>query len=489
MRQERVAYRLWPGVHWPIPSRRRLATAAASLALIGLGVTGCGLFRFEQREPWRLQAEQACLRTGEVRAGVHITQAPAVNGPGACGMDYPFKVAAFGEGSVSLKTRATLACPMIPRTDSWLAEVVQPAAQAAFGQPVVEMRAGSYSCRPRNNRSGAKLSEHSFGNALDIMAFRLADGREVTVVKGWKGAPDEQDFLREVFVGACRYYTTVLGPGADMFHYDHFHLDLARHDPRGQRSICKPVIKFTPRATGRGGDGEPWPGVPVRKGAPFDAPASHDTAPDEEIDPETDPFAIEDSADAARATRPRAPGNGNAVAAREPANRPAILAPVPAVTPVRLGEPDRNRPDIPSTPASPDVSAHRVAAKGDRLDRAATPPLPPSASRPDRLSTSSSVAAQGTRMAPAMPPQPDRSRYEPPMAWVPGPAPAPRDTRPDPEPLGLAPPMRLQSRQPGHAPDFDDPDEPPLRAPAPPVRRTGSLAPPGLIPPGSIPAR
>ena len=112
---------------------------------------------------------------------------------------------------------------------------------------MVDLRAGSYSCRPQNNRRGAKLSEHSFGNALDIMAFHLADGREVTVLKGWRGNPREQDFLREVFVGACRYFATVLGPGADMFHYDHFHIDLARHDPRGERTICKPILKFMPR--------------------------------------------------------------------------------------------------------------------------------------------------------------------------------------------------------------------------------------------------
>ena len=79
------------------------------------------------------------------------------------------------------------------------------------------------------------------------MAFHLADGREVTVLKGWRGNPREQDFLREVFVGACRYFATVLGPGADMFHYDHFHIDLARHDPRGERTICKPILKFMPR--------------------------------------------------------------------------------------------------------------------------------------------------------------------------------------------------------------------------------------------------
>ena len=36
-------------------------------------------------------------------------------------------------------------------------------------------------------------------------------------------------------------------PGADPFHYDHIHIDLARHDPRGERHICKPILKFTPR--------------------------------------------------------------------------------------------------------------------------------------------------------------------------------------------------------------------------------------------------
>jgi hypothetical protein len=116
-----------------------------------------------------------------------------------------------------------------------------------FGVPVVDVKAGSYSCRPRNNQRGAKVSEHAFGNALDVMAFILADGREVAVAKGWKGDPVEQEFLREAFVGACRYFTTVLGPGSDPFHYDHLHLDLARHNPRGDRRVCRPILKFEPR--------------------------------------------------------------------------------------------------------------------------------------------------------------------------------------------------------------------------------------------------
>src|SRR5690606_14136026 len=92
----------------------------------------------------------------------------------------------------------------------------------------------SYGCRPRNNVRGAKLSEHSFGNALDIGAFRLADGREIKVKRDWRnGPPEAQAFLREAHATACRYFTAVLGPGSDRHHEDHFHLDLARHGKSG----------------------------------------------------------------------------------------------------------------------------------------------------------------------------------------------------------------------------------------------------------------
>jgi len=227
---------------------RRGLVAFFALSLVGLGLTGCGLFRFEQREPWRAQAEEACLSQRLVQPSAYMALSSKIDGPGVCGMDYPFKVSAFNNGAVGLKSKVTLACPIIPRIDTWLDEIVKPAAEMYFGVPLADIKAGSYSCRPRNNQRGAKLSEHSFGNALDVMGFILADGREISVVKGWKAAdPVEQEFLREAFVGACRYFTTVLGPGSDAFHYDHFHIDLARHDPRGERRICKPILKFSPR--------------------------------------------------------------------------------------------------------------------------------------------------------------------------------------------------------------------------------------------------
>ncbi|NLZ39916.1 MAG: extensin [Comamonadaceae bacterium] len=200
----------------------------------------------EQRAAWRDQAEAQCLASRQVAQSSYVNfRSTSIEGPGACGMTQPLRVSAFAGGKIGLTSPATLACPIIPTTDRWLDEYVQKAAMNNLGAQVIEIKAGSYSCRAMNNGSGtSRKSEHAFGNAVDVFAFRLSDGREITVKSGWRGAPEEQAFLREAFLGACELYSTVLGPGADMFHYDHFHVDLARHG-RG-RSICKPRVDYTP---------------------------------------------------------------------------------------------------------------------------------------------------------------------------------------------------------------------------------------------------
>ena len=90
-----------------------------------------------------------------------------------------------------------------------------------------------------NGNSRAHISEHAFGNALDIAAFTLADGRRITVKDGWKGMPEEQGFLRDVQAAACQQFNTVLAPGSNVYHYDHIHVDLMRRASR--RMICQPA--------------------------------------------------------------------------------------------------------------------------------------------------------------------------------------------------------------------------------------------------------
>jgi Extensin-like protein C-terminus len=145
-----------------------------------------------------------------------------------------------GLGSpVGVAPAATLACPLVAALDQWMANGVQPAARRWFGQPVVEIKQiSAYSCRSMNSQRGAPISEHAFGNALDVAAFTLADGRKITVRDGWHGTPEERAFLHDVHASACRLFATVLAPGSNAFHYDHMHVDLAHH--ASGRTICEP---------------------------------------------------------------------------------------------------------------------------------------------------------------------------------------------------------------------------------------------------------
>jgi hypothetical protein len=144
-------------------------------------------------------------------------------------------------GPVQLQPAATLACPLVSALDKWIAGIVQPAALRWFGRPVVEIKQiGSYSCRGMiNGNPNAPISEHAFGNAIDIAEFDLADGHRISVQYGWHGAPEEQGFLHDVQGGACRDFTTVLAPGANVYHYNHIHVDLMRR--RYRPYICEPT--------------------------------------------------------------------------------------------------------------------------------------------------------------------------------------------------------------------------------------------------------
>jgi len=143
-------------------------------------------------------------------------------------------------GPVEVKPAATLACPMISALDQWVTAAVQPAALRWFHQRVVEIKQiSAYSCRGMNGDPYSHISEHAFGNALDIAEFTLADGHRVSVQYGWRGSPEEQGFLHDVQSAACDQFTTVLAPGANIYHYNHIHVDLMRR--ASGRRICEPT--------------------------------------------------------------------------------------------------------------------------------------------------------------------------------------------------------------------------------------------------------
>jgi len=219
--------------------------------MLGLGaLAGCSKFERAERPAWRTHAENACLAERRVVFSAYVQPAAHdIDGPSICGLTRPLKVTALQGGAVQFNATQTLDCSMVAELDAWLSDVVQPAAQARFGQPVAQIDSmGSYNCRGMNNQMGARLSEHSFGNALDIGGFQLADGRKITLVHDFThGDPDTQAFLHDVHNGACSHFSTVLSPGSNPFHYNHIHIDLAMHGmtSTGPRRICKPARQQT----------------------------------------------------------------------------------------------------------------------------------------------------------------------------------------------------------------------------------------------------
>jgi len=128
-------------------------------------------------------------------------------------------------------------CPVVAAFKLWEWQVVQPAAQRIYGTSVRSIRHfGSYSCRRMYGRGQGDFSEHATADAIDIAAFVLKDGRQVSVLKDWKGEGKDAAFLREVRDGACGLFSTVLSPDYNAAHRDHFHLDQAERGAMGGRA-------------------------------------------------------------------------------------------------------------------------------------------------------------------------------------------------------------------------------------------------------------
>jgi hypothetical protein len=124
--------------------------------------------------------------------------------------------------TVALTPPPTLRCGMAEAVAEWVRGDVAPAA-AELGAPLKAITDNdSYNCRPRNNVRGAKLSEHGKGNALDVTAVRLGNGRTFNLTDRRVA----KLFRERMRADACGRFSTVLGPG-DPYHADHIHLDLA----------------------------------------------------------------------------------------------------------------------------------------------------------------------------------------------------------------------------------------------------------------------
>ncbi|MGE3367191.1 MAG: extensin family protein [Rhizobiaceae bacterium] len=187
-----------------------------------------------EARPAVMPPEEAACRARLGAAGVTFgEEEDAFSDSMGCDLPWPVTVSGLG-GGIALSPPATVNCPTAETLVTFMRGTAAPDARKTFGSELVEVRqASGYVCRPRNGSE--KLSEHAFGNAIDIASFRLADGTEIMVDATRE--PDRSAFLSRLREAACGPFKTVLGPGSDADHATHFHLDLAER--RGGSVFCQ----------------------------------------------------------------------------------------------------------------------------------------------------------------------------------------------------------------------------------------------------------
>ena len=150
------------------------------------------------------------------------TIAPIVGRVRGCGVANPVRITSVDD--VALSQPAIMDCDTAKALNTWVQRGLQP----AFGGQVTRLQvAGHYVCRTRNHKSGARLSEHSRGKAIDISGLTLANGTTLSIARDWRGRNGKA--LKAAHRAACGPFGTTLGPGSDGMHEDHLHFDTARH--------------------------------------------------------------------------------------------------------------------------------------------------------------------------------------------------------------------------------------------------------------------
>jgi hypothetical protein len=214
----------------------QLVTAASAL----LALTACGgRETTEVARPANVIFQSAdsriCLSDLKAKS-VRFAALPNQSFGGGCRTIDTVKLMDFGIPSTNL---GAMTCPLAAAFTAWAKHAVLPASREYLGSEVVRIETmGTYNCRNVNGGRSGKLSEHAFGNAVDVAAFVLKDGRRVSVLGGWRGKSDEREFLRRLHQSACKRFGTVLGPDYNNAHANHLHFDMAKSMKDGS-SYCR----------------------------------------------------------------------------------------------------------------------------------------------------------------------------------------------------------------------------------------------------------
>ena len=165
--------------------------------------------------------------------GAEFTIAAATVDYGKCQVQNPVNLRSVTtrQNKIDLPEAPLLNCKFALQFSKWLSESGAPILAAQMNSPVERISTGpGFECRGRNGVT-AKISEHGYGNAVDLATFRLRNGKTLNV--------GDSMLLPGVRASACGYFTTVLGPGSNAAHASHLHFDMGAHGKSGNYRICQ----------------------------------------------------------------------------------------------------------------------------------------------------------------------------------------------------------------------------------------------------------
>ena len=182
------------------------------------------------------QSEVSC-RSELRRLGVEFKDLPRISQGNSCGIDYPVKLA--GLSGIDVRPAVTLNCQVTLAFAKWVKIDLAISARTRYLTGIRQIQPmGGYSCRKMNNsrQRNNPMSEHARGNAIDIGKITLKNGHAIDVRKKGLFSFREGGLLKSVRGDSCKYFSTVLGPGSNAEHWNHFHFDLRSR--KGGRQYC-----------------------------------------------------------------------------------------------------------------------------------------------------------------------------------------------------------------------------------------------------------
>lgn len=180
--------------------------------------------RITQFKLRRLTPDQCATLLEEANRRGWLSSRPVADSGGPCPLSGAVRVSDFGP--VRLSSSFLASCPLALSSALFIHQQARPLTLRLMNSELRQVdHLGSFACRNIYHRENARRSEHATADALDISGFRLADGRAMTITRGWH-APASGPWLRALLSASCGYYGNGLGPEYNAAHGNHFHLGM-----------------------------------------------------------------------------------------------------------------------------------------------------------------------------------------------------------------------------------------------------------------------